>query len=71
MKIKVIKPKSKTVQVRKPDGTLLASEGETVPLSAFWLRRIAEGDLEVSEILVPKTELVDVAPAIKPTKAEK
>ncbi|HEI9785248.1 TPA: DUF2635 domain-containing protein [Serratia marcescens] len=71
MKIKVIKPKSATVQVRKPDGALLDVEGEALPLSAFWLRRIAEGDLEVSDIHVQKTELGDVAPAIKPTKAEK
>ncbi|EMH4029451.1 DUF2635 domain-containing protein [Serratia marcescens] len=71
MKTKQIKPKSEAVQVRKPDGSLLAAAGEPLPMTAFWLRRIAEGDLVVSDIPVPTTELVDVAPAAKPTKAEK
>nr|WP_213680120.1 DUF2635 domain-containing protein [Serratia marcescens] len=71
MKKKLIKPR-KALQVRKPDGSLLADDGEVLALSAFWLRRIAEGDLEVSDIPVPKIETAHVTEsAPKSTKAEK
>ncbi|AWK84474.1 hypothetical protein BST98_20795 (plasmid) [Photobacterium damselae] len=44
-KMKVLPAKG--VQVRKPDGTLLAQDGETVERCAFWLRRIMDGDVAI------------------------
>lgn len=72
MKMKLIKPSQKTLQVRKPDGSLLDSEGEPLALTAFWLRRQGEGDVTVSDFPVPETPVADAqAPAVKSTKAEK
>jgi hypothetical protein len=34
-------------RVRKENGEVLAAEGETVERSAFWLRRIKDGDVEI------------------------
>ncbi|HGE8484933.1 TPA: DUF2635 domain-containing protein [Serratia marcescens] len=69
MKTKNLKPKG-DVRVRKPDGTYLAAEGESLLLSAYWLRRIAEGDVDVSDITIPQTE-VDVAVSnVVPPKTE-
>ncbi|MGL5369676.1 MAG: DUF2635 domain-containing protein [Plesiomonas shigelloides] len=34
--------------VKKPDGTVLSADGEAVPRSAFWLRRLADGDVIIS-----------------------
>ncbi|NBJ36620.1 DUF2635 domain-containing protein [Serratia fonticola] len=71
MKTKHLKPKG-SIQVRKPDGKHLATEGENLPLTAYWLRRIAEGDLEVSDLPALKTDVATVTePVTKPTKAEK
>ncbi|WP_209634600.1 DUF2635 domain-containing protein [Serratia sp. PL17] len=55
MKTKNLKPKG-DVHVRKPDGTYLATEGESLSLSAYWLRRIAEGDVAVSDLTTPQSE---------------
>jgi hypothetical protein len=33
------------LRVRKPDGTLLAPEGEVVEMNSYWLRRLADGDV--------------------------
>lgn len=70
MKIKTLKPKA-GVRVRKPDGAYLDAAGEDLALTSFWLRRIAEGDLNVSDIQ-PHQKDVAIAeqPATKPT-AEK
>ncbi len=49
MEIKV-KPANLAIKVRKPDGTHLADDGETVTRNTFWIRRIADGDVvEVTE----------------------
>ena len=49
MEIKV-KPADLAIKVRKPDGTHLADDGETVTRNTFWVRRIADGDVvEVTE----------------------
>jgi Protein of unknown function (DUF2635). len=72
MKMKLITPSPKTLQVRKPDGALLAPDGESLALTAFWLRRQSEGDVTVSDFPVPETHVADAqAPAVKSTKAEK
>ncbi|RLM27507.1 hypothetical protein BIY29_02385 [Brenneria alni] len=64
MKTKHLKPKGGVgVKVRKPDGTYLKDDGEDLPLSSYWLRRIAEGDLEVTDVVT--------VTATKSTKAEK
>lgn len=42
-----IKPKKPHVQVRKPDGTHLCRDGESVKRTSFWLRRLNDGDVEV------------------------
>ncbi|MBA5235286.1 DUF2635 domain-containing protein [Pectobacterium aroidearum] len=63
MKIKHLKPKG-GVNVRKPDGDYLNGEGEDLPLSSYWLRRIAEGDIAV-------TDVARLPAATKSTKAEK
>lgn len=70
MKTKNLKPKG-DVHVRKPDGTYLATEGESLSLSAYWLRRIAEGDVDVSDHATQKPESdVAVSDAAPPkTKA--
>ncbi len=71
MKTKNLKPKG-DVRVRKPDGTYLATEGEGLLLSAYWLRRIAEGDVAVSDLDTPKAEVAPVESAApKSTKTEK
>ncbi|MBQ4781956.1 DUF2635 domain-containing protein [Pectobacterium versatile] len=63
MKTKHLKPKG-GVRVRKPDGTYLNDAGEDLPLLSYWLRRIAEGDLDV-------TDVASLPAATKSTKAEK
>ncbi len=70
MKMKMLKPKA-NLQVRKPDGSLLATDGETVALNAFWLRRISEGDLEVSEVKDLAPTVAETEPAVINTPAAK
>ncbi|EOW9436667.1 DUF2635 domain-containing protein [Vibrio cholerae] len=41
----LLKPKSKDVPVRKPEGVFLAENGEEVERSAFWVRRLKDGDV--------------------------
>ncbi|QJT15263.1 DUF2635 domain-containing protein [Aeromonas sp. 2692-1] len=55
-----LKPKEGLI-IRKPDGSKLAAEGERVPRTSFWLKRLADGDV------------VNMKPAAKATnkKAEK
>ena len=47
---KHIKPARAGLQVRKADGQHLNPEGEELPVSAWWLRREAEGDVVISNI---------------------
>ncbi|MCW4628281.1 MULTISPECIES: DUF2635 domain-containing protein [Marinomonas] len=42
-----IKPAKAGVNVLKPDGTHLANDGETVKRSAFWVRRLSDGDIAI------------------------
>lgn len=69
MKMKMLKPKA-NLQVRKPDGSLLAVDGETVTLNAFW-RRISEGDLEVREVTELAPTVAETEPAVSNTPAAK
>jgi len=47
---------AKGLVIKKPDGSKLAAEGEKVPRTSFWLKRLADGDV------------VEVKPAAKATK---
>jgi topoisomerase IA-like protein len=40
-----LKPKNPELAVRKPKGGYLASDGEFVERSAYWMRRIQDGDV--------------------------
>lgn len=61
-----LKPKE-GLTIRKPDGSKLAAEGERVPRTSFWLKRLADGDvLPVEEAQADKED--DVKPAAKATK---
>ncbi|EMC2456304.1 DUF2635 domain-containing protein [Vibrio cholerae] len=45
-----VKPAKASVPVRKENGEFLKQEGETVTRSAFWVRRLKDGDvLQVDE----------------------
>ena len=44
-----IKPAKADVQVPKPDGCKLKAEGETVKRSAYWVRRLNDGDVVLVE----------------------
>lgn len=50
-----LKPKE-GLTIRKPDGSKLAADGEKVPRTSFWLKRLADGDVN------------EVKPAAKATK---
>lgn len=41
-------------RVRKPDGQLLAADGERVEPNSYWQRRIADGDVVVIPADQPK-----------------
>lgn len=43
MKQQFLKP-GPGLKTRKPDGTYLSAEGEWVPLTTYWRRRLADGD---------------------------
>lgn len=57
MKI-LVKPKSESIQVRKPDGKPLAKTGEQVTRTAFWIRRIKDGDVVTVKSITPATKAV-------------
>lgn len=42
-----IKPAKDGVNVLKPDGTHLAAEGEPVQRTAYWVRRLSDGDVAI------------------------
>ncbi|AZQ10162.1 DUF2635 domain-containing protein [Shewanella khirikhana] len=48
-----IKPAKSAVPVRKPGGDYLKADGEKVERSAFWVRRLNDGD--VIEVKAAKT----------------
>lgn len=52
-------------KVRKPDGTILSSNGELVDRGPFWIRRIKGGD--VVEVVKKENAPVDALDA-KPSK---
>lgn len=55
--------------IKKPDGSKLAADGEKVPRTSFWLKRMADGDvLSVEEAQAALAEKEDVKPAAKATK---
>ncbi|MGL4709435.1 MAG: DUF2635 domain-containing protein [Aeromonas veronii] len=53
-------------RVRKPDGSLLAEQGESVVWSSFWLRRHRDGDVALVDAKEPV-----VQQDAKPVKAMK
>lgn len=57
---KVITPRA-GVQVRKPDGTRLSPDGETLDYNAYWVRRRNDGDVTIAD--VPGVA-ADAAPAV-------
>lgn len=62
---------AKGLVIKKPDGSKLAADGEKVPRTSFWLKRLADGDvLPIEEAQADKE---DVKPAAKAAnkKAEK
>lgn len=56
-------------RVRKPDGTLLDEQGESVMWSSFWLRRLRDGDVEIVDDVEP--EATELQPEATPAKAVK
>ncbi|HCJ7758097.1 TPA: DUF2635 domain-containing protein [Citrobacter freundii] len=70
MTMKRIKPARAGLNVRRPDSELLGAKGEDLPLTAYWLRRQAEGDVVISDI--PKEAATPKAVATtKKVKAHK
>lgn len=63
-----LKPKE-GLTIRKPDGSKLTAEGERVPRTSFWLKRLADGDvLTVEEAQAAQADKEDdVKPAAKAT----
>ncbi|BBV15066.1 MULTISPECIES: DUF2635 domain-containing protein [Citrobacter] len=51
----LIKPAREGLRVRKSNGEHLKPEGENLPMSAWWHRRQAEGDVTVTDIAEPVT----------------
>jgi hypothetical protein len=51
---KKIKPKK--LNVRRPDGAKLKSEGERVVWGPYWLRRLKAGEIEVLEVSTDNIE---------------
>ncbi len=52
--------------IKKPDGSKLAADGEQLPRTSFWLKRLADGDVRPVE--EAQTEQEEVKPAAKATK---
>ncbi|ENG6070379.1 DUF2635 domain-containing protein [Vibrio cholerae] len=50
-----VKPAKTSVPVRKENGEFLKQEGETVTRSAFWVRRLKDGDVVLVEQSAKKT----------------
>ena len=54
-----IKPTKPEVKVRKPNGEHLSAEGEKVERTAYWVRRLRDGDVVVVTSPNEATETVD------------
>ncbi|WP_141219922.1 DUF2635 domain-containing protein [Escherichia coli] len=50
MEQKLIKPARENIRVRKPDGAHLSPDGECLNVCAYWFRRQAEGDVEITTL---------------------
>lgn len=50
MTMKRIKPARAGLNVRRPDGEWLDSQGEVLPLTAYWLRRETQGDVVITDV---------------------
>ena len=59
-----VKPATPDIKVRKPVNGYLAAEGEEVNTEAYWLRRIADGDV----IGTKPAEQIPASVAVKPSK---
>ncbi|WP_035606021.1 DUF2635 domain-containing protein [Edwardsiella tarda] len=68
--MKLIKPAREGVLVRKENGERLESKGEALPLTAWWYRREAEGDVTITDVTEIMPEPV-VAKAQKSKSGEK
>lgn len=62
-----IKPAKSGVNVRKPDGSKLKADGESVTKNAFWVRRLNDGDVE----LVKSTKVEETKAETKKVDAKK
>ena len=49
-----IKPAKEGVNVLKPDGIKLKAAGEAVTRNAFWVRRLADGDVAIVDMTKAK-----------------
>lgn len=58
-----IKPAKDGVNVPKPDGTKLNPKGETVKRSAYWVRRLSDGDVALVDAAKTKTATAEKAVA--------
>ncbi|EGR4058385.1 DUF2635 domain-containing protein [Vibrio cholerae] len=66
-----VKPDKASVPVRKENGEFLKQEGETVPRSAFWVRRLKDGDVVLVKEGISQGEVAQVAAyvlGLQPTK---
>ena len=53
MKTMYVKPAS-GLKIRKPGGQVLAEQGEDVPCSSYWMRRLKEGDIKKAKPVIAK-----------------
>ncbi|EJL6420096.1 DUF2635 domain-containing protein [Vibrio cholerae] len=71
-----VKPAKASVPVRKENGEFLKQEGETVTRSAFWVRRLKDGDVVQVKESMSQGEIEQVAaevlglPPAKKTRAK-
>lgn len=63
--MKNIKPAREGLLVRKVDGTYLNADGEPLPMSSWWYRREAEGDVIATDI---SAEEADASAPTRPVK---
>lgn len=63
-----VKPNKEDVLVRKPDGTHLDKKGEKVKRTAFWVRRINDGDVIDVEAEQRKADEAKESKAVASTK---
>lgn len=64
---------AKGLTVRKPDGSVLAADGERVTRNSFWIRRLNDGDVTYTGLTVSAGNESASKPAGKATnkKTEK